>query len=276
MTGALLRAVLVALLIATPALMLPGVGAESSQITILVGMLAAFLTFIEYNSHSPSIVGFRDAPPFNRLRFCALFLTVALLSAIMRGQVEPTLYTRALASIGTIFGNAIDFPFSPVRLMVLMLPEDTPQYAVDLTRKAAGLAYLLSLITIAIFLVIVRVLNWPARKGAFNVWVNLPLFDPTAGGDVIYRLQRDARMNMALGFVLPFLVPAVVKLGNDLVNPVSMQNPQTLIWMMSAWAFIPASMMMRGIAMAKVADMIEDKRRRAYADAEAEAVLRHA
>ena len=52
------------------------------------------------------------------------------------------------------------------------------------------------------FLVLVRIMNWPVRQGAFNVWVNLPLFDPTAGGDVIYRLQRDARINIALGFLL--------------------------------------------------------------------------
>ena len=75
---------------------------------------------------------------------------------------------------------------------------------VNLIRTAAGLAYLVSLIALATFVVLVRVMGWPARQGAFNVWVNLPLFDPTAGGDVLYRLQRDARINIALGFLLPF------------------------------------------------------------------------
>ena len=119
------------------------------------------------------------------------------------------------------------------------------------------------------FLILVRLLNWPARQGAFNVWVNLPLFDPTVGGDVIYRLHRDARVNIALGFLLPFIIPAVVKAAADLIDPITLQNPQTLIWTLSAWAFLPASMIMRGLAMSKVADMIEDKRRRAYADADA-------
>ena len=102
------------------------------------------------------------------------------------------------------------------------------------------------------------------RRSAFNVWVNLPLFDPTAGGDVLQRLRRDARFNIAFGFLLPFVIPAVVKATSDLIDPITLENPQTLIWTITAWAFLPASMIMRGIAMGRVADLIEAKRRRAY------------
>ena len=250
--------------------MLPAVAADTNQITILIALLAAFLTFVEYNSNFPSIVEFRDAPPFNRLRFISLFVTVFLLSAINQDQSEPTMLTNAISAIGIILGNAIDFPYSPVRLVVLMLPDSAEQAVVQSVRTAAGLSYLISLIAMTAFLILVRVLNWPTRQGAFNVWVNLPLFDPTAGGDVLSRLQRDARINIALGFLLPFVIPAVVKLAADLIDPISLQNPQTLIWTMSAWAFLPASMIMRGIAMGKVADMIEEKRKRAYAEAQQE------
>ena len=245
--------------------MLPDIMTDSSQITMLVALIAAFLTFIEYNSNFPSIIEFRDAPPFNRMRFASLFATVLLLTLILQQQTDPTVMTGALTSIGTIIGNAMDFPFSPVRMIVLMLPNDASTVLVNSVRTSAGLAYLISLISMVAFLVLVRVLNWPARKGAFNVWINLPLFDPTAGGDVIHRLQRDARINIALGFLLPFLIPAVVKAAADLIDPVTLQNPQTQIWTVAAWAFLPASIIMRGIAMGKIADMIEEKRRRAYA-----------
>ncbi len=270
MTGAALRGLLVALLIATPALMLPDVAADSSQITVLVALLAAFLTFVEYNSNLPSIVEFRDARPFNRLRFTALFFTVLLLSAIIKGQTMPTVLTGALTSIGTIVGNAIDFPYSPVRLVVLMLPENSNPEIVRTVRTSAGLAYLISLISMTAFLFMVRILGWPTRQGAFNVWVNLPLFDPTAGGDVLARLQRDARINIMLGFLLPFVIPAVVKATAELIDPITLNNPQTLIWTVSAWAFLPASMIMRGIAMGRIAEMIEEKRRRAYANVDSE------
>ena len=90
--------------------------------------------------------------------------------------------------------------------------------------------------------------------------MNLPTFDPTVGPDVISRLQRDARVNVALGFLLPFLTPAVVKIASTGFTPLTLGTPQTLIWMMTAWAFLPASLFMRGIAMARVADMIRDTR----------------
>lgn len=252
-----------ALLLATPALRLPNIAVDSSQVVLLMAMLAGFLTFAEYNAKSPSIVEFRDAGPFNRLRFVALFSTVFMLSLITKGKTDPTAVTNALTSIGMIIGNAIDFPFSPVRLVVLMLPNTADADVVT----SAGLSYLISLIAMTAFLFLVRVLNWPARKGAFNVLINLPLFDPTAGGDVLLRLRRDACFSVAFGFLLPFFIPAVVKIAADLIHPISLENPQTLIWTMTAWAFLPVSMIMRGIAMGKIADMIEEKRRRTYANA---------
>lgn len=85
------------------------------------------------------------------------------------------------------------------------------------------------------FVFLIRVLGWPTRNRVFNVWVNLPLFDPTTGGDVLDRLQRDARINIALGFLLPFLIPAVVKAASFLVDPITLANPHTLIWTMTAW-----------------------------------------
>jgi hypothetical protein len=83
---------------------------------------------------------------------------------------------------------------------------------------------------------------------------------------VVERLNRDARINIALGFLLPFLIPAVVSLSSNGFSPLQMTSAQTLIWTMTAWAFLPASLFMRGIAMGRVAGMIRDKRR-------AEAVL---
>ncbi|MGZ2259356.1 hypothetical protein [Roseobacter sp. A03A-229] len=267
MSGAVTRGLLIAVLVATPALLLPDVASSQSHMVMLAALLAAFLTFVEYNSNSPSIVEFRDASPFNRLRFIALMITVILLTVIARGSSDPSSMSKGIAAIGIIIGNSIDFPYSPVRLIVLMLPYDAPSEVINAVRSAAGIAYLVSLIALIAFVSLVRIGGWPVRNGAFNVWVNLPLFDPTAGGDVLYRLQRDARVNVALGFLLPFIIPAVVKATSDLVNPVSLENPLTLIWTITAWAFLPASMIMRGVAMSRIASMIEEKRRQAYQNA---------
>lgn len=261
LTGALVRAVLVMVLIATPSLLLPAVSSDTTQIVALVALFAAALTFFEYASTYPGLVEFRDAPPFNRMRFLSLFATVLLLSTIVRGQTEATTLTSFIEVLGTRLGAVIDVPYSPVRLVVLMLPEDMSLQHLILVRTSAGISYLISLTTLVIFVITMRLIGWPARMGSFNVWINLPTFDPTTGGDVVERLQRDALFNIALGFLLPFLIPAAVKLASLAFEPVTLESPQTLIWTMTAWAFLPASLFMRGIAMGRIAGMIAEKRR---------------
>ncbi len=200
-TGAFVRALLVMVLIATPSLMLPSVPADTTQIVALVSLFAAALTFFEYASTYPGLVEFRDAPPFNRVRFLSLFITVLLLSTIVRGQTEPTTLTDFIETLGGKLGSVIDVPYSPVRLVVLMLPDDMSLRHLLLVRTAAGLSYLISLTTLIIFVATMRIIGWPTRMGTFNVWINLPTFDPTTGGDVVERLERDARFNIALGFL---------------------------------------------------------------------------
>ena len=266
----LLRAFLVVLLIAMPALLLPGVSSDSAQIVALVALFAGALVIFEYSSAYPGLVEFRDAPPFNRIRFGSLFVTILLLTLISRGIYAPSTLTSFVEAVGALIGHAIDFPYSPVRLVVLMLPEDTGIEHITLVRSAAGISYFISLVTLAVFVLVLRARGWPARTGSFNVWVNLPTFDPTAGGDVVERLERDARFNIALGFLLPFLTPAVIKAAATTFGALSLENPQTLIWVVAAWAFLPASLFMRGIAMGRIARMIETKRRESNEAAEAD------
>jgi hypothetical protein len=264
--GALVRALLVMLMLATPSMLLPGTTMDVMQVVTLVALFAAFLTFFEYASTYPGLIEFRDAPPFNRVRFGSLFLIVILLSILNAGVVVPSNTSLFVAKIGAAVGQTIDFPYSPVRLVVLMLPPDAAPYHVQLVRDSAGIAYFISLFTLAFFVILQRVRRWPTRTGGFNVWVNLPTFDPTAGGDVVERLERDARFNIALGFLLPFLTPAVIKSATSLFGTVSLDNPQTLIWTVSAWAFLPASLFMRGIAMSRIAMLITEKRKMASKD----------
>jgi hypothetical protein len=256
-------------LLATPSLLLPGMTSDTAQMVMLVAIFGAGLTFFEYASSYPGLVEFRDAPPFNRIRFLSLFLTVVLLALLTRGQVEPSALTTFVAGVGASIGDVIDFPYSPVRLVVLMLPPDTSVDHIELVRNSAGISYLISLVTLAIFIILQRVHRWPLKNGTFNVWVNLPTFDPTAGGDVVERLERDARFNIALGFLLPFLTPAVIKSATALFGSVSLENPHTLIWTVAAWAFLPASLFMRGIAMGRIAGMITEKRKQSKIDDEA-------
>ena len=247
-------------LVATPSVLLVDVTADTKQMVALVALFAGMLTFVEYNAAFPSLVEFRDAPPFNRVRYLMLLATVVTLSLIARGKVMPSNVTEFTDAVGTLIGISMDFSYSPVRLATQMVSDNaTPDHIANV-RTAAGMAYLISLLSLGVFVVLLKIGRWPNRRHAFNVWVNLPTFDPTAGNDVVVRLMRDARINIALGFLLPFLTPAVVKIAAQGFAPLALDSPQTLIWTMTAWAFLPASLFMRGIAMGRVADMITETR----------------
>ncbi len=261
LAGAATRAVLVMFVIATPTILLIDGRPDSQQMVALVALFAGALTLVEYNAVYPGLFEFRDAPPFNRIRFLMLFATVFCLSAIERGRVDPSTMTELIHAVGALIGLSMDFPYSPVRLATLMMASGATDAQVGAVRTAAGMAYLISLVSLAVFAIQLRLGSWPRRDRPFNVWVNLPIFDPTAGGDVVARLNRDARVNLALGFLLPFLIPAVVGVASAGFPPLELTSSQTLIWTMTAWAFLPASLFMRGIAMGRVADMIADRRR---------------
>jgi hypothetical protein len=265
LTGAIARALIVVALISTPAILLPATPPDTALIVAIAAIVAAVFTFLEYSAQSPSLVEFRDAPPFNRIRFFALLTTVFVLTLILRDGTDPSTITRLFTVIGIELSASIDFPYSPVRMIVLMMPEQTNPALIESVRTAAGLSYLISIVALGTFVLYLRVRGWPSRSGSFNVWINLPTFDPTLGGDVVERLRRDSQLNLILGFLLPFIIPAFVKLASDVMDPVNLANPHTLIWTMTAWAFLPASLLMRGIALNKVADMIDLQRRQTFA-----------
>lgn len=261
--GAIVRALLIMMVLAVPSLMLPrGVG-DGDQVVAFLGLFAGALIFVEYLAVYPGLIEFRDAPPFNRIRYVMLLLTVTVLSAICVKTAHPSPFVLLAQSVGDALGRVADVPYSPVRLLTLILPRDALPEQIAVVRAAAGMAYLISLVMLAIFTLVLKLFGWPSPNGVFNVWVNLPTFDPTAGGDVVQRLERDARINITLGFLLPFLLPALMKTAADVMAPVGLTSPDTIIWMVTAWAFLPASLFMRGIAMGRIADMIRQSRRRA-------------
>lgn len=259
--GAGVRAFAVAGLLALPALLLPNTNPDTTQIVMFVAILAALLTFVEYVSSHPSLIEFRSAAPFNRARYFAAMVMVVCVTLVAWALIEPGTQS-ALLGLASACAALLDFPFSPLRLLTIAT-QDADQ--IQPVRLMGGLAFALGLGMVALGLAAIRVLNWPLNRGAFNVLTNLPLFDPTSGGDVLDRLRRDAQFNLALGFLLPFVVPAVLKVATPYLSLLTLSEPQTMIWMVVLWALLPASIVIRGFALFRVADLIEGKRKRTYA-----------
>jgi hypothetical protein len=273
--GAIVRGLIVILLIILPSALLPSSTGDARIVVMLVALFAAVFTIVEYSSESPSLIEFRDAPPYNRVRFIALFASVFVMSIILGSDKaeSPSTFVMLFDVIGERIGSSIDFSYSPVRLMLLMMPYDTPPEVINSLRTAAGISYFVSLVSLAIFVALLQMRSWPHRRKTFNVWVNLPTFDPTAGGDVVERLNRDSLVNLMLGALLPFIIPAILKATWTILPPIDLNDPQTLIWTVAIWAFLPASLLMRGVALARVAGMIHTQRKKVYAAAVANGML---
>lgn len=251
--------------IVLPSVILPGIDTDTRQIVALMALFAGGLVFAEYNAVYPSLIEFRDGAPFNRIRYLMLFAIVLFLSVTVAHREQPSTVSGLFHVLGDLIGGAMDFPYSPVRLATLMLADTASADQIREVRSAAGTAYLLSLLSLAVFVIVLKLAGWPSTKTAFNVWVNLPTFDPTAGGDVVDRLERDARVNLSIGFLVPFVIPLLIAGLTAGLPPDAVTSPQALIWGVAAWAFVPASLLMRGVAMGRVADMIRVKRARKIA-----------
>ena len=71
------------------------------------------------------------------------------LSVVFRDPDQANTITRFFQLIGERIGGSIDFPYSPVRLMLLAMPADMTVAQLENVRTAVGLSYLISLSSLA-------------------------------------------------------------------------------------------------------------------------------
>ncbi|MDD7971924.1 hypothetical protein [Roseinatronobacter alkalisoli] len=258
------------LLVLVPALLLPGISQDISQGLTLIALIAGVVVVVEYTARHPGLIEFRDAKPYNRARFALFFAIVLALTMMQRavslhdGQHVP--------QIAMWLGAALDFNFSPVRMLRAALPAGLTQEHGANVQAAASVAFVLAQLGLLGFLAAVYMRYWPNRSSVLNVWVNLPNFDPTKGIDVVHRLEREGQVNILVGIILPFSLPVLLHISSLLVQPLTLETPLSLVWGVALWAFVPVSLVMRGVAMYRVAQLIRAQRRR-IADAEASVPL---
>jgi len=240
------------------------------MVTLVALALGIFIA-IEYGATYPALVEFRDAPPFNRVRILSLLVVLLCLSVVAGGADPSSSLHLVLNALGLLVGHALDFPFSPVAVVLNQLPADAPAISGLQVKAMTGLAILITLVALVIFALLLKMQHWPNRGQAFNVWINLPTFDPTTGGDVVTRLMRDARVNIFLGLCTTFILPIVGLAGAEHLGLQLLSSPHTMVWGIALWMFLPLSMFMRGLAMARIAEMIREKRARLVASVAADA-----
>ncbi|WP_299818072.1 hypothetical protein [uncultured Jannaschia sp.] len=266
--GACLRALLVVVMVATPSLLLPG-ATDISEITILAALVAGAFVLSEYAAPAPNLLEFRSAPPYNRIRFAILLAMLTLIAVAFSGGGGGSVLQRLVLAVGLLLGGATDFVLSPIWLILRLMPTEATPVQAQTVRAAAGLAYLVGLVGLSVFAIAIRVLGWPARGDALNIWINLPTCDPNARGDVVARLRRAGAVNISLGILAPYLMPPLALLGARAFGLSMLRSDLLLVWVMSLWAFLPVCLFLRGIALRRLALTIAlRRRRRAEVDAD--------
>lgn len=271
LAGAVVRAFIVVIVIATPALLIPGISQEGAQVVTLLGLVLAVFVGMEYAATYPGLIEFRDAPPFNRVRILSLFVTLFLLSLAAKAEPGTSSLALLVNALGLAIANLLDFQVSPIRVIAEHLPPGLHPFETAMIQAMAGIALLVTVVAMAVFTLLIRLHQWPNRGSAFNVWINLPTFDPSTGGDVVKRLRRDARVNLVLGISTPFIIPVVGVLAANHMNVAVLTSPHTIVWGLTLWMFIPLSLFMRGLAMGRIAEMIALRRARLVASLDADA-----
>jgi len=83
--------------------------------------------------------------------------------------------------------------------------------------------------------------------------------DPTRGDDLAKRMRRRSQINIGFGMVFLFAVLIFFKTVSVIFGNALFQDLIVLIWIIILWGGIPTTMIMRGMAMARLATEIEKK-----------------
>jgi hypothetical protein len=93
-------------------------------------------------------------------------------------------------------------------------------------------------------------------RAGFNLWLNMPNFEPREVGSTERRLNLDGLASLLLApvalFGMPFALPLASRtLGNGLLV-----DPHSIVWAVTLWGFVPAGLIIRGVAILKIARIL--------------------
>lgn len=260
--GAIVRAVMVLVVVAAPAILLPNVSQAAQEISLIIGGIAGAFTLFEYASTHPGLVDFRFAPPYNRIRFVTFAVQIIALVFLCRATSGADAFSPAILAYSDQAVAIMNLPLSPVRVAVELIGEGGSETFQVLLGRAAAVSFTFAFASFLFFALTLWVFRWPVGRDNFNLWINLPTFEPSSGRDVERRLYRDGTANILIGIALPFVIPVVASRSGGWFDPSVLENYQPLIWGAALWSFLPASLIIRGAALLKVGWLVKRARTR--------------
>lgn len=254
--GALMRAILVMALVWLPAFMVPVASPQALQASAVIGFVLGGFVFLEYSAVQPSLMEFRYAPPLNRLKYLALLLI--LCAAGLMGQDQQQ--QGWIWDLALRLADLSSAEWSPPHLAMTALAGQADIRAQTFLHGAFAIGQAIGLLTIAFFWGLIHFGGWPPRGHMFNIWINMPTFEPSCGGDLAAHFERQGRINLILGLIWPFLLPALLQVVMPEGVLPYLNGLYGIIWLVGVWCILPISLVMRGMAMKRIAVMIRDQR----------------
>ena len=257
LAGASVRAALVAAMIVLPAIVLPEISPNAADLAIISAAIAAAFVVFEYGFTTPSLIEFRFAAPYNRIRFALLAILLTGIAFAFRGPVEQTATTIAVSSFATTSAGIWEFTGSPL-VFFNNLTRELDTEGRLLLSNAAALSLSLTVLALIVFSAVIWMFHWPLRAKNFNLWVNMPNFDSNIGAETQQTLRQSALISMIIGLCLPFLIPQAALAFMGPLQPINSANSLLLLWMIAIWCFVPAASILRSVALYKVANLINE------------------
>jgi len=257
--SALLRSGVVFFLIAFPSSVLapPGVGGLGSY--VIFAMLAATIVFFEYASHSPSLIEFRHAPPYNRFRILVFGLTTMfiILNLNLNSQTGPIF--DIVGGVSRFASWLFQNRFSPVYALINILNFENNADLMEFQRLAE-VALFVSFFLSIFFCFVIWMQKWPLSGAGFNLWPNMPTFHASAGSRTEVRMLQIAILSFAMAVALPYLFPMVLQMLKAWLSIDYSYQRHSAFWIIMFWTMMPAMAMMRGLVLLKVAYLARELR----------------
>ena len=257
LVGAIIRALLVVIVVAIPSLLLPSASRGAVEFSLVIGAIIGFFTIFEYGSTNPGFVDFRFAPPYNRFRAFTITSQIVFVTLICR-SVELNLHDAAVLEWAQSVGYFLDFKYSPVSeaINIVLSEASFSSTTAILLVYSISMSFALGVGGTLIFAIVLWVFKWPQDRLEFNLWANMPTFQPSEGTSLTKRLRRDAIFNIILAIVLIYALPYIPMYGFDWLTVDIFENNQALVWATTLWVFVPTTLLARAAAMLKIARVI--------------------
>lgn len=255
--GAIFRALWMVAIVTIPSLLLASSSQGALEFALIIGAIIGLFTVFEYGSESPGFVDFRFAPPYNRFRAFTVAIQITAITLVCRA-VELNLSDAPVLEWAQQSAIWLDFRFSPVTEAIDLLLERS-----NLSDTSAVLLIYTSSVSFAVgfgltvvFSTLLWIFTWPADRANFNLWTNLPMFQPSEGMAVPKRLKRDALVNLGLAVGLIYALPYALIYTTDLLDTDLFASNQAMVWATTLWVFVPSTLLARSAAMWKIARII--------------------